>query len=186
MEQKEIRLNSAKRKSLVKDFRKHCESVSTPEKEAFLMARETAKSTNDDVFYNYMKPCVERRFDPADIFGDRSITHYQKKYNTMDAIGTDSCFFMKVIDAPKVLDRYNDEVEKSRHFSFELDGSLSSDYGSRYSGSSNDGKNFAYAYYREDMKAVGLNPDCNIEHEIKNAGDKGSDYGYRRRSDTNP
>ena len=186
MEQKEIRLNASKRKSLVKDFRKHCESVSTPEKEAFLMARETAKSTNDDVFYNYMKPCVERRFDPADIFGDRSITYYQKKYNTMDAIGTDSCFFMKVIDAPKVLDRYNDEVEKSRHFSFELDGSLSSDYGTRYSGSSHDGKNFAYAYYREDMKAVGLNPDCNIEHEIKNAGDSGSDYGYRRRSDNNP
>ena len=28
---------------------------------------------------------------------------------------------MKVIDAPKVLDQYNDEVD-NKHFSFELDG----------------------------------------------------------------
>ena len=27
----------------------------------------------------------------------------------------------------------------------------------------NSGMNFAYAMYREDMKKVGLNPDCNIE-----------------------
>ena len=57
----------------------------------------------------------------------------------------------------------------------------------RYSsGSSNNGKNFAYAYYREDMKAVGLNPDCNIEHELKNAGDKSDSTYSRRRSDNNP
>jgi hypothetical protein len=180
MDKKEVRLNADKRKSCVIDFRKHCESLDTHEKEAFLQSREDAKSINESSFAT-MKEVVERRFELADIFGDRSITHYQKKYNTIDAIGTDSCFFMKVTDAPKVLDRYNDEVEKSRHFSFELDGSLSSDYGSRYSGSSNSGKNFAYAMYREDMKAVGLNPDCNIEADL-NA--EKSDSRYSR--NTNP
>ena len=113
----------------------------------------------------------------------RYTSNTTKKYNTINAVGTDSCFFMKVTDAPKVLDRYNDEVDKSRHFSFELDGSLSSDYGSRYSGSSNDGKNFAYAMYREDMKAVGLNPDCNIENDIQQEGKMG-DQRYSRT--TNP
>ena len=180
MDKKEVRLNADKRKSCVIDFRKFSESLDTHEKEAFKQSRDDAKSIINSSFAT-MKEVVERRFELSDIFGDRSITHYQKKYNTIDAIGTDSCFFMKVTDAPKVLDRYNDEVEKSRHFSFELDGSLSSDYGSRYSGSSNSGKNFAYAMYREDMKAVGLNPDCNIEADL-NA--EKSDSRYSR--NTNP
>ena len=180
MEQKEIRLNADKRKSCIIDFRKHCESLDTHEKEKFKQSRDDAKSTIDSSF-GTCKEVVQRRFELSDIFGDRSITHYQKKYNTIDAIGTDSCFFMKVTDAPKVLDRYNDEVEKSRHFSSELDGSLSSDYGSRYSGSSNSGKNFAYAMYREDMKAVGLNPDCNIEADLQS---EKSDQRYSRT--TNP
>jgi len=180
MDKKEVRLNADKRKSCVIDFRKHCESLDTHEKEAFLQSREDAKSINESSFAT-MKVAVQRRFKPEHIFGDRSLNFYQKEYNTIDAVGTDSCFFMKVTDAPKVLDRYNDEVEKSRHFSFELDGSLSSDYGSRYSGSSNSGKNFAYAMYREDMKAVGLNPDCNIEADL-NA--EKSDSRYSR--NTNP
>jgi hypothetical protein len=95
----------------------------------------------------------------------------QRKHNTINAVGDDSCFFFKVTDAPKVLDQYGDEVEKSKHFSFELDGSITGDYGNRYSsGSSNNGKNFPYAMYREEMKAVGLNPDCNIEHDLKKEG----------------
>ncbi len=57
---------------------------------------------------------------------------------------------------------------------------MNGDYGSRYgSGSSNNGKNFAYAMYREDMKAVGLNPDCNIEADLQ--AEK-SDTRYSRNS----
>ena len=43
--------------------------------------------------------------------------------------------------------------------------------------------NFAYAMYREDMKAVGLNPDCNIENDIQQEGKMG-DQRYSRT--TNP
>ena len=46
----------------------------------------------------------------------------------------------------KELDEYNDEVEKKKHFSFELDGSL---VGREY----NNDHDFAYAWYREEMKA---------------------------------
>ena len=182
MEKKEIRLNAGKRRSLVIDFRRHCESLDTEEKEAFKQSRDDAKSTIDSSFAT-CKEVVQRRFKPEHIFGDRSLKFYEQEYNTVDVVGTDSCFFFKVTDAPKVLDRYNDEVEKSKHFSFELDGSLSGDYGSRYSGSSNSGKNFAYAMYREDMKAVGLNPDCNIENDIQQEGKMG-DQRYTRT--TNP
>ncbi len=184
MEQKEIRLNASKRKSLKDDFRKHCENQDSEHKEEFLQAREVAKDTIESTF-EVATNVVQRRFPLEDVATLRDL---QKKHNTINAVGNDSCFFFKVIDAPKVLDRYGDEVEKSKHFSFELDGSLNGDHGSyRYSsGSSNNGKNFAYAYYREDMKAVGLNPDCNIEHEIKNAGDQSDSTFSRRRSDNNP
>ena len=180
MDKKEVRLNANKRKSLVIDFRKHCESLDTHEKEAFLQSRDDAKSTIESSFAT-MKEVVERRFKLTDV---AILQRLQRDYNTVNAVGSDSCFFFKVIDAPKVLDRYNDEVDKSRHFSFELDGSLDGDYGSRYgSGSSNNGKNFAYAMYREEMKAVGLNPDCNIEADIQ-AESKSSDQRYSRT--TNP
>ena len=174
MEQKEIRLNATKRKSLTNDYRRHCETQHSHEKEDFFDSREKATEAIDSSFAT-MKDVVERRFELADVAQLQSL---QKKYNTVNAVGTDSCFFMKVLDT-KVLDQYNDEVDKSNHFSFELDGGFS---GTRYRsyGSSNHGKNFAYAMYREDMKKVGLNPDCNIESDITNA-DNGND-SYSRRS----
>ena len=174
MEQKEIRLNATKRKSLTNDYRRHCETQHSQEKEDFFDSREKATEAIDSSFAT-MKNVVERRFELADVAQLQSL---QKKYNTVNAVGTDSCFFMKVLDT-KVLDEYNDEVDKSNHFSFELDGGFS---GTRYRsyGSSSHGKNFAYAMYREDMKKVGLNPDCNIESDITNA-ENGND-SYSRRS----
>jgi len=181
MDKKEVRLNADKRKSCVIDFRKHCESLDTHEKEKFKQSRDDVKSTIDSSFAT-SKTVVERRFPLEDVATLQSL---QKKHNTINAVGTDSCFFFKVTDAPKVLDSYNDEVDKSKHFSFELDGSITGDYGSRYyNGNSNNGKNFAYAMYREEMKAVGLNPDCNIEHALNTEGDSGSSYS--RRTNNNP
>ena len=176
MDKKEVRLNAGKRKSLVIDFRKHCESLDTHEKEAFLQSRDDAKSTIDSSFIT-CKQVVERRFPLEDVATLQSL---QRKHNTINAVGADSCFFMKVTDT-KVLDDYNDEVDKSKHFSFELDGSMNGNYGRYGSGSSNNGKNFAYAMYREDMKAVGLNPDCNIEADLQS---EKSDSRYSRT--TNP
>ena len=178
MTEKEIRLNADKRKSLNIDFRRHCEDQDSHEKEEFFQAREYCNEVIPQTFAT-MKEVVERRFELDDVAQLQSL---QKKYNTVNAVGTDSCFFMKVLDT-KVLDEYNDEVDKSNHFSFELDGGFS---GTRYRsyGSSNHGKNFAYAMYREDMKKVGLNPDCNIENDLKSETDVSSNYSRRR--DNNP
>ena len=174
MEQKEIRLNAPKRKSLTNDYRRHEETKHSQEKEDFFDSREKATEAITSAFAT-MKDVVERRFELADV---ATLETLQKKYNTVNAVGTDSCFFMKVLDT-KVLDEYNDEVDKSNHFSFELDGGFDSANYRRY-GSSNHGKNFAYAMYREDMKKVGLNPDCNIESDITNT-ENGND-SYSRRS----
>ena len=50
MDKKEVRLNAGKRKSLVIDFRKHCESLDTHEKESFKQSRDDAKSIIDSSF----------------------------------------------------------------------------------------------------------------------------------------
>ena len=174
MEQKEIRLNAPKRKSLTNDYRRHEETKHSQEKEDFFDSREKATEAITSAFAT-MKDVVERRFELADV---ATLETLQKKYNTVNAVGTDSCFFMKVLDT-KVLDQYNEEVDKSNHFSFELDGGFDGSNYRRY-GSSSHGKNFAYSMYREDMKKVGLNPDCNIESDITNT-ENGND-SYSRRS----
>tara|TARA_R110002051_G_C8639141_1_gene485935 strand:+ start:30 stop:1067 length:1038 start_codon:yes stop_codon:yes gene_type:complete len=180
MEQKEkdVTLNANKRKSLCNDLSRHLESQDSYLKEDYLQARERCDIVIPES-HGVMTKVVQRRFKPEHIFGDRSLTFYKKEYNTLDVVGTDSCFFMKSIDAPKVLDSYDDEVEKSKHFSWHLDGKYGGDYTSSHynNGSSNSGKNFSYAYYREDMKKVGLNPDCNIENDINNVDAK--DRGYK-------
>ena len=175
MEQKEIRLNAEKRKSLNIDFRRHCEDQESHEKEEFFQAREYCNEVIPQTFET-MKQVVERRFELDDVAQLQSL---QKKYNTVNAVGTDSCFFMKVL-GEKQVDQYGDEEDKQQHFSFHLDGAYNGRY-QRY-GSSNHGKNFAYAMYREDMKKVGLNPDCNIEADI-NVEKTGADRYDKR---TNP
>ena len=112
MEQKEIRLNADKRKSLIIDFRKHCESLDNSEKESFKQSRDDAKYIMQSSFAT-CKEVVERRFPLEDVATLQSL---QKKHNTINAVGRDSCFFFKVTDAPKVLDQYNDEVDKSNIF----------------------------------------------------------------------
>ena len=174
MEQKEIRLNAGKRKSLTNDYRRHCETQHSHEKEDFFDSREKATEAITSAFAT-MKDVVERRFKLEDV---ATLERLQRDYNTVNAVGTDSCFFMKVLDK-KVLDSAGDEEDKSNHFSFELDGGFDSANYRSY-GSSNHGKNFPYAMYREDMKKVGLNPDCNIESDITNA-ENGND-SYSRRS----
>ena len=67
----------------------------------------------------------------------------------------------------------SDTKETKRHFDFKIDGSL-------IGGESRHDYDFAYAMYREDMKKVGLNPDCNIENDINNV--EATNRGYK----TNP
>ena len=66
MEQKEIRLNAQKRKSLVNDYRRHCETQHSQEKEDFFDSREKATEAIDSSFET-MKDVVERRFELADV-----------------------------------------------------------------------------------------------------------------------
>ena len=156
--QKDVRLNKDFRNAYTKDFRSFLErQTNNPKYQAFLEARESCKEKIDSAFKT-AKAVLERRFNPTDVSDLRRL---QRKYTTVDSVGKDSCFYMAVVDDKgkevKELDDSNDEVAKSKHFDFNLKGSLN---GSEYDRQ----KDFACAWYREEMKANGLNPDCNIEH----------------------
>jgi hypothetical protein len=156
--QKDVRLNKDFRNAYVKDFRSFLErQTNNPKYQSFLEARENCKGKIDDAFKT-AKAVLNRRFNPTDVSDLRRL---QRKYTTVDSVGKDSCFYMAVVDNKgkevKELDDSNDEVAKSKHFDFNLKGSLN---GSEYDRQ----RDFGYAWYREEMKANGLNPDCNIEH----------------------
>jgi len=171
---KDIRLNKDYRTAYQKDFRRFLESkTDNPKYEAFLSAKTLCKTRIDDAF-KVATNVVTRLYKPKDVSTLQSL---QKKYNTVDATAKDSCFFFAVVDTKgkpvMELDSCNDEVEKRKHFSFELDGSHTGN-------SSYDHENdFGYAWYREELKANGYNPDIEIEqrgnrsnpHHSTNAND---------------
>ena len=158
---KDIRLNKDYRTAYIKDFRRFLESnKDNPKYEAYLSAKTLCKTRIDDAFKLATK-VVHRVYNPKDV---STLQTLQKKYNTVDATAKDSCFYFAVVDnkgnKAKMLDSYNDEVDKKKHFSFELNGNLN---GSEY----NHQNEFAYAWYREELKANGYNPDIIIEQKDK-------------------
>jgi len=169
---KDIRLNKDYRTAYIKDFRRFLESKKdNPKYEAFLSAKTLCKTRIDDAFKVATK-VVTRLYKPEDV---STIQKLQKKYNTVDATAKDSCFYFAVVDKKgkpvMQLNNYRDEEQKSKHFSFELDGSHT---GSQY----NHDNDFGYAWYREELKANGYNPDIEIEQ-------KGNQSNPHRSTSTN-
>jgi hypothetical protein len=124
------------------------ENEDTQEREAFLQARESV-----DHHYKYAselaKLVVERAYPPEDVSVLRS---FKKKYGQpCDVVAKDKCFYFAHNED---LDEDGDTKETKSHFDFGLFGNLN---GSEYSG--DEGKEFAVAYYREDLKAMDCNPD---------------------------
>ena len=157
---KDIRLNKDYRTAYIKDFRRFLESkTDNPKYEAFLSAKTLCKTRIDDAFKTATN-VVTRLYKPEDVSTLQSL---QKKYNTVDATAKDSCFFFAVVDSKgkpvMQLDHHRDEEQKSKHFSFELDGSHTGD------SSYNHDNDFGYAWYREELKANGYNPDIEIEQK---------------------
>ena len=172
--QKDVRLNKDFRSAYIKDFRGFLErQTNNPKYQSFLESRENCKGKIDNAFKT-AQAVLERRFNPTDVSALRRL---QNKYTTVDSVGKDSCFYMAVVDDKgskvKDVDEDGDETTKQKHFDFNLKGSLN---GSEY----NRQKDFAYAWYREEMKANGLNPDCNIEH----TGDRSNPH-HSTQSNTN-
>jgi len=141
-------MNTELRNKLFNKIKNVFENEDTQEREAFLQARE-------DVNYKYelahelAKEVVERSYPPEDV---ATLRTFKKKYGQpCDVVAKDKCFYFAHNED---LDDEGDTKETKSHFDFGLFGNLN---GSEYS--SDDGKRFAFAYYREELKAKDCNPD---------------------------
>ena len=141
-------MNTELRNKLFNKIKDVFENENTQEREAYLQARESV-----DHHYKYAselaKLVVERAYPTEDV---ATLRHFKKKYgNPCDVVAKDKCFYFSHNED---LDEDGDAKETKSHFDFGLFGNLN---GSEYSG--DDGRKFAVAYYREELKGMDCNPD---------------------------
>ena len=170
-----IRLNNEYRQKFFNRIKHVFEEENTQEKEGYLQARENVDEAYSKVF-PLAKEVVERTNLPEDV---KVLQGFKKKYGSpCDVVAKDKCFYFAT--TKEEADEERDEVETDdekktvqSHFDFGLYGSLD---GSDYHSRDDEKKGFAYAYFREELKAKGLNPD--IIAQMKNKDDN---LGYSGR-----
>jgi len=143
-----IRMNTELRNKLFNKIKNVFENEDTQERENFLSARESV-DYHYDIAHKLAKQVVERSYPPEDVSVLRS---FKKKYGQpCDVVAKDKCFYFAHSEDK---DDEGDIKETKSHFDFGLFGNLN---GSEYS--DDDGKKFAVAYFREELKAMDCNPD---------------------------
>ena len=141
-------MNTELRNKLFNKIKNVFENEDTQEREAYLQAREEV-DLEYSVAHNLAKRVVSRSYPPEDV---ATLRTFKKKYgNPCDVVAKDKCFYFAHSEDK---DEDGDITETKSHFDFGLFGNLN---GSEYS--SDDGRKFAFAYYREDLKAM----DCNAD-----------------------
>ena len=142
-------MNTEYRNKLYNEIKDVFEKEETQEQQAFLQARENFNCMQDNTF-KLAKQVVERSYPTDDV---ATLRKFKKKYgDPCDVVAKDKCFYFAHNE--DVDDEGKPEETKS-HFDFGLYGNLN---GHEYSGGE-DSMQFAHAYYREELKANGLNPD---------------------------
>ena len=144
-----IRMNTEYRNKLYNRIKDVFEKEDTQERQAFMEARETFTETQGHAF-DVARAVVERSYPSTDV---ATLRHFKKKYgDPCDVVAKDKCFYFAHNED---YDEDDNQVETKSHFDFGLFGNLN---GSEY-GDNEERDHFAHAYYREELKAQGHNPD---------------------------
>jgi len=153
-------MNTEFRNKILNRYIESAETETTQEQQAYFGARETVNSVYPKTF-DLARLVVERAYPSADVQTCRTLK--QKYGDPLDVVAKDKCFYFSY--AKENLDQDEDESDRniSEHFDFGLYG----DTGTDNYNSNNSGKQFAYAYYREELKAKDLNPDVLAQQEGK-------------------
>jgi len=147
-----IRMNTEFRNKILNRYVEHAETETTQEQQAFLQAREKVDEIYPQAF-ELAKEVVGRAYPQEDVETCKSL---KAKYGQpLDVVAKDKCFYFSYAKDQLEDDENESDREVSEHFDFGLYGSLDN---SDYSGSET-GKQFAYAYKREELKAKDCNPD---------------------------
>ena len=172
-----IRLNQEYRNKIAKRIELGLDQEHTIEKEKYLQLREQIKPLQDKT-WELMYSIGRENYPQEDV---DMAWHLQKKYDNVNTIAPDSCFHVAYMDTRKedklnyngdVVEAKGQPMEVEEHFDFKVDGSVESGSNSRMSGNK-----FAYAYFRDELKAQ---PDCNPDINIL-MKDKDSNNPYQRK-----
>jgi hypothetical protein len=148
MTQSKLRLNTDIRKKIGGLILSHFENEQTPELENFKSAKEDITTAYDTAF-KIASAVVGRAYPKDDV---ATLQKFKKKYgNACDVVAKDSCFYFANTEMAT-----EDEEENNEHFDFKMDANMSGRFG---------GLDFANAYFRDELKSAGLNPEINIQHQ---------------------
>ena len=143
------RLNTDLRKKIGGMILSHFENENTTELENFKSAKEDIDVAFDRAFKLSTK-IVQRAYPTSDV---ATLQTFKKKYGSAcDVVAKDSCFYFANTEIKKTND--DDDEKISDHFDFKLN----ADANGRF-----DRNDFAIAYYRNELKNSGLNPEINIQ-----------------------
>jgi len=142
-------MNTEYRNKLFNRIKDVFEKEETQEQQGFLQARENFNESQKNTF-EVARQVVERSYPKDDV---ATLRKFKKKYgDPCDVVAKDKCFYFAHSED---VDDDGDQKETKSHFDFGLYGNLN---GNEY-GSGEDSEHFAHAYYREELKANGCNPD---------------------------
>ena len=144
-----IRMNTEFRNKLFNKIKDVFENESTEEREAFLKSREDFNAEQNFTF-SIAKEVVERSYPKEDV---ATLRVFKKKYgDPCDVVAKDKCFYFAHNED---VDDEGESKETKSHFDFGLYGNLDGQEGY----SREDSDQFAHAYFREELKSKGCNPD---------------------------
>ena len=152
-------MNTEYRNKLFNRIKDVFEKEETQEQQAFLQARENFNAEQQNAF-ELARRVVERSYPPEDV---ATLRKFKKKYgDPCDVVAKDKCFYFAHNED---VDDEGDKKETKSHFDFSLYGNLN---GNEY-GNSEDSDHFAHAYYREELKQGGCNPDIIAQQSGKDS-----------------
>ena len=163
------------------------EKEETQEQQAFLQSRENFNELQKSTF-DLAKQVVERSYPTEDV---NTLRVFKKKYgDPCDVVAKDKCFYFAHNED---VDEDGDTKETKSHFDFGLYGNLDGNEG--YGRENQD--QFAHAYFREELKSKGCNPDIIPQQSGKDSNpyktkhvdmcnkELGKANGYNSRDDEN-
>ena len=146
------RLNTDLRKKIGGMILSHFENENTTELENFKSAREDITVAYDRAFKTATR-IVQRAYPTSDV---ATLQSFKKKYGSAcDVVAKDSCFYFANTEMKTDTQKDDDVAE---HFNFKLDAGMTGRF---------DDVDFGIAYYRDELKQVGINPEINIQQKAQ-------------------
>ena len=144
-----LRLNTDIRKKIGSLILSHFENEKTTELENYTTAKEDITTAYNTAF-KIASNVVGKAYPKDDV---ATLQTFKKKYGSAcDVVAKDSCFYF----ANTEIETTENETKNNEHFSFNLDANMS--------GRFND-IDFGIAYFRDELKSAGLNPEINIQQQ---------------------